>query len=183
VDAAAAAFEDTPIDAVAYASTSAGYAIGFDAEVALIERLRRRWAVPAGSSCLAAVSALRAYGIGRVALVHPPWFDDEANDLGAAYFRSQGFDAVALKADSLVDDPAVLQTKSIVDWVGGHIDDDVEAVFLGGNGFRAAEAVDTLERRIGRLVLEANQVLLWSILAETRTALPISEYGRLLRAS
>jgi hypothetical protein len=39
-----------------------------------------------------------------------------------------------------------------------------EAVFIGGNGFRAARAVHHLECRTGRLVLEANQVLLWSVL-------------------
>jgi len=26
---------------------------------------------------------------GRLALVHPPWFDDEVNELGASYFASQ----------------------------------------------------------------------------------------------
>ena len=33
-------------------------------------------------------------GVGRVQLVHPPWFDDEFDELGDAYFRGQGFDAV-----------------------------------------------------------------------------------------
>lgn len=181
VDEAAAAFQGASIDAVAYASTTSGYAIGFDAEVTLVEGLHQRWALPVGSSCLAAVSALRAYGIGRVALVHPPWFDDEANVLGAAYFRSQGFDAVASRADSLPEDPAHVRPESILDWVSHHIGDEAEAVFLGGNGFRAAGVIERAEQRTGRLVLEANQVLLWSILAGTGTILPINGYGRLLR--
>lgn len=181
VDEAAAAFHGASIDALAYASTSSAYAIGFDAEVALVERLRQRWALPVGSSGLAAVSALQAHGIERVALVHPPWFDDDADVLGVAYFRSQGFDAVASKADSLSRDPAQIQPQSILDWVGDHIGDEAEAVFFGGNGFRAAGAIERAERRTGRLVLEANQVLLWSILAETGTMLPVNGYGRLFR--
>lgn len=181
MDGAAAAFPGGSIDALAFASTSSGYAIGYDAEVALVERLRRRWALPAHSSCVAAVSALRAYGIERIALVHPPWFDDETNDLGAAYFRSQGFAVVASRADTLPEDPAQVRPEPLLDWVSRHLGDDTEAVFFGGNGFRAADAVERVERRTGRLVLEANQVLLWSILAETRTALPVNEYGRLLR--
>ena len=32
---------------------------------------------------------------------------------------------------------------------------------MAGNGFRAARAVPELEQRTGRLVLQANQVLLW----------------------
>jgi hypothetical protein len=63
------------------------------------------------------------------------------------------------------------------------LSDHTEAVFFGGTGFRAAGAVERLERRIDRLVLEANQVLLWSILAATRTTLDITGYGRLLRES
>lgn len=132
MDEAAAAFPDGSIDALAYASTSSGYAIGFDAEVALVQRLRQRWALPVGSTCLAAVSALRAFGIERVALVHPPWFDDETNDLGAAYFRAQGFNAVASRADTLPEDPTQVRPGPIIDWVSRHLSDESEAVFLGG---------------------------------------------------
>jgi maleate isomerase len=181
LDRAAAELLDGSVDALAYASTSSGYSIGFDAEVALVERLAQRWGVPVASSSLATVRALQAFGIERVAVVHPPWFDDETHDSGAAYFRSQGFDAVALRADALPHDPAQVRPGPIVDWVGRHVRDDVESVVFGGNGFRAAGAVERLERRLGCLVLEANQVLLWSILAATRTTLPIQDYGRLLR--
>jgi maleate isomerase len=119
----------------------------------------------------------------RVTLVHPPWFDDETNDLGATYFRAQGFDAVALRANSLPDDPARVRPGPVIDWVSRHLGDQTEAVFLGGNGFHAAEAVEHIERRTGRLVLEANQVLLWSILDASGTTVDITTYGRLLRES
>jgi maleate isomerase len=54
-------------------------------------------------------------------------------------------------------------------------------VFLAGNGFRAVRAIEELERHTGRLVLTANQVLLWSILKATRTSWEVTGYGRLLR--
>ena len=42
---------------------------------------------------------------------------------------------------------------------------------MAGNGFRAARAVPELEQRTGRLVPQANQVLLWSIICHhTRAA-------------
>ena len=116
-----------------------------------------------------------------VPLVHPPWFDDETNDLGAVYFQTQGFDAVATRADTLPDDPAQVRPGPVTDWVSHHLADHIEAVFLGGNGFHAVEAVEQIERRTGRLVLSANQVLLWSILAATRLPIEITAYGRLLR--
>lgn len=135
LDQAAAAFSGGSVDVLAYASTTSGYAIGFDAEVAMVQRLCQRWALPVGSSCVAAVSVLRAFGIERVTLVHPPWFDDETNDLGAAYFQAQGFDANAFRADSLPRRPDVVRPGPITDWVSRHLSDETEAVFLGGNGF------------------------------------------------
>jgi hypothetical protein len=39
--------------------------------------------------------ALCTLGIERVALVGAPWFDPRCNDLGAAYFRTRGFDVVS----------------------------------------------------------------------------------------
>ena len=181
VDRAAAAFPVGSVGALTYASTSSGYVIGFDAESALVERLRERWSLPVVSSSMAAVHALRAYRVERVFLVHPPWFDEQTSDLGAAYFRSQGFDAVAARADTLPQDPSLVRPGAVAEWVSRHAPDETEAVVLGGNGFRAAGALEQLERHTGRLVLQANQVLLWSVLAATRTIVGIPAYGRLLR--
>ena len=44
--------------------------------------------------CPAAVAAFRALGVHRIALIHPPWFADDQQELGIAYFRNQGFDVV-----------------------------------------------------------------------------------------
>ena len=69
----------------------------------------------------------------------------------------------------LPNDPRRIEPGAIVEWISRHVSDDAEAVFIGGTGFRAARAIETLEERLGRPVLESNQVLLWSILAHGRT--------------
>ena len=168
---------------VVHASTTCGYVIGRREEADLVERLAQRFAVPAVASCSAAAAALRRHEVGRVQLVHPPWFDEEFDDLGAAYFRSQEIDAVVTKAVGLPEDPAGVEPQHVVDWVEHHVEDRAEAVFLAGNGFRAAAAVDELESRTGRLVLEVNQVLLWGILAATGRKWEVTGHGRLLRPS
>ena len=179
LDRAVATFSGTKLAAVAHASTTSGYVIGPHEEAALAERLSQRFEVPAVASCAAAVAALRAHAVERVQLVHPPWFDEEYDALGTAYFRSQGLDAGATRATGLPDDPAQVHPHSVVDWVEEHIADRAEAVFLAGNGFRAAEAIEELELRTGRLVLEANQALLWGILGATSTGTTVAGYGRL----
>jgi maleate isomerase len=87
------------------------------------------------------------------------------------------------KAVGLPGDPARVEPQHVIDWVEHHIQARTEAVFLAGTGFRAARAVEELELRTGRLVLEANQALLWGILAATNAGWDITGHGRLLRAN
>jgi len=176
-------FTGTTLNAVAHASTTTGYVIGHAEEAALVERLSLHFDVPAVASCAAVVAALRRYGVEHVQLVHPPWFTADFDDLAAAYFGSQGFDVVVSRAAALPRDPADVDSHSVVDWVEHHVRGPVEAVFLAGNGFRGAGAVEELELRTGRLVLQANQALLWEILAATGNDWEIPGHGRLLRAS
>jgi maleate cis-trans isomerase len=56
---------------------------------------------------------------------------------------------------------------------------EAEAVFIGGNGFPAAGAIQALEEAIGRPVLEANQVLLWTILSRAGATFRVEGYGKL----
>jgi maleate isomerase len=175
----AAAFARGSVDVIGYASTSTGYAIGFDAEATMLRRLSERWSLPVAGTSVSAVTALRSLHVGRVALVHPPWFDDELNDLGAAYFGSQGFAVVSSESADLANDPQRIEPGAIVEWISRHLGDDAEAVFIGGNGFRAARVIQALEERLERPVLESNQVLLWSILAELDADLEVGGYGRL----
>ena len=180
LDAAAGAFAGASVDVIGHASTSTGYAIGLDAEAAMVERLSQRWRLPVVGTSLSAGAALRALQVQRVALVHPPWFDDELNGLGAAYFRGRGFEVVSSESADLVNDPGRIEPGAIVDWISRYLSDDAEAVFVGGSGFRAARAIQALEERLGRPVVESNQALLWAILATVDADFEVGGYGRLL---
>ncbi len=181
LDEAAAAFAPGSVDVIGVASTSTGYAIGFDAETTMVARLSKRWSLPVVGTSLAAVAALEALDTDRVYIVHPPWFDDELNDLGATYFRSQGFAVVASVSAGLPNDPDRIEAGAVVEWISRNVSDEAEAVFIGGNGFRAARAIEQLEAKLGRPVLSANQVLLWSILAKVQADFEVDGFGRLFR--
>jgi maleate isomerase len=167
------------IDVIGYASTSSAYAIGFDAEVALLARLSKRVGIPVVATCASAVLALGVLGVKRIALVDPPWFDAELNELGAAYFRSQGFEVVSSASAGLSQDPRQIDAGSVFEWTSRHVPDDAEAVFIGGNGFRAAGAIAHLEEALGRPVLTSNQALLWNLLASAGATFTIRGYGQL----
>jgi maleate isomerase len=177
INEAASALRPGSVEVLAFASTSSGYAIGYDAESALLEQLRDRWDVPVCATSLSAVSALRSHHIERISLVHPPWFGDSLNRLGVAYFQSQGFEVVDAHLADLPDDPDQIEPAMVVEWVSQHLSHRAEAVIIGGNGFRAARAIHELEARVGRLVLEANQVLLWSVLESAGVSVDIHGFG------
>jgi len=165
------------VDVIGYASTSSAYAIGFDGEVAMASRLAQRTGIPVAVTCASAVTALRALDVDRIALISPPWFDDEITQLGAAYFRSQGVHVVSSVSADLPQDPRQIQTAAVIEWTSRHAPDDAEAVWIGGNGFRTAGAVEALEDALGRPVLTANQVLLWALLAHADATFQVSGYG------
>jgi maleate isomerase len=183
IDEALSAFAPGSVDVLGYASTSSAYALGYDTESRLVERVSERWAVPVCSTSMAAVMALRSFHVDRVALVHPPWFGAALNDLGVTYFRSQGFSVVESSLAGVANDPDAVVPGMVVDWVARHVSDDADAVFIGGNGFRAGAAIGELEDRLGRLVLESNQVLLWSILARAGVSADIRGFGMLFEKS
>ncbi|MFB9239931.1 hypothetical protein ACFFWC_31140 [Plantactinospora siamensis] len=166
-------------DVLALASTSSGYALGRDGEFAVVKRLNDRWGVPVHAACLSAVAALRSRRVERICLVHPPWFGALLNELGAEYFRSQGFEVVDARLADVPDDPRLVEPRMVVEWIAAHLGPGAEAVFIGGNGFRTARAIHLLERRTGRLVLAANQVLLWSILEGADAPVSVRGFGTL----
>lgn len=180
LDEAVAALPLAALDVLVFASTSSGYALGHHEEAALVRRLGERWGLPAYATSGSVVSALRSYDIKRVSLIHPPWFGSALNELGAAYFRSQGFEVVEALLADLPNDPDRIEPAAVVDWISDHLNPRTEAVVIGGNGFRAARAVQPLENRTGRLVLEANQVLLRSALDSAGAAIAVHGFGRLL---
>jgi maleate isomerase len=183
LDQAAAMLARGSVDVIGYASTSSGYAMGFDTEVAVASRLSRRLGIPVVATAVSAVLALRVLDVKRVALIDPPWFDSELNELGAAYFRSQGFDVISSGSAELSSDPRQIESTAVCEWASRRVHDDAEAVFIGGNGFRAAGAIGALEATIARPVLTSNQVLLWNLLAHARTSVEVSGYGRLFAHS
>lgn len=179
LDRAAETLPTDELDVVGYASTTSAYAIGFDAEAEMISHLAQLTGLPVAATCTSAVRALRALNVERVALIGAPWFDPEFNELAAAYFTGQGFHVVSSESAELSQRPSEIEASAVRDWISRHVGDAAQAVFIGGNGFRAAAAIDALETAIGRPVLTSNQVLLWHLLAHTRAAPTVNGYGRL----
>jgi maleate isomerase len=184
VDDAVELLAAAPLQAIAFGFTSSAYVIGHQGEKAMIRRLvERSRGIPVVAPCDGAVDALRELGVERIALISPPWFDAELDELGAAYFADEGFEIVQHGPCGLPSDQNSIDPQELHDWVVGHVPEDAEGVFIGGNGFRAVGVIESLERELGRPVLTANQVLFWSALRAAGADPSVRGYGQLFMRS
>lgn len=180
VDAAAELLAEAPLNVIVYAFTSSSYVLGPDGDSALKTRLEGRTrGIPVLVTGLSAGLALRALGLRRVALIHPPWYTADLHQRGTTYFQAQGFEVVSADAVGLPLAQVDLQPSQVYDWVTAHVPPAAEALFFGGNGFRMVAAIKALEEALGRPVLSANQVLLWHALRLARVPVPVRNYGQL----
>jgi maleate isomerase len=181
VDEAAELVAATPISVIAYAFTSSSYLLGPEGDAALKSRLETRSrGIPSVIPCPAVILALRALRRSRLAIVHPPWFPPQLDQLGADYFRKQGCEVVyAAAAVGLPASQSSIEPVQVYEWVRTHVPDNADAVFLGGGGLRAIAAIQALEDTLARPVLSANQVLFWHALRLARVEEPIARYGQI----
>jgi maleate isomerase len=163
---------------IAFATTS--YVLGVEGSRELCVRLESRsGGVPVVLTGDAATAALQRLGAQRISLVFPPWFS--AWDAGTAYFRARGFDVVQSVRMEPERTFAEVPPEELFAFVGERTPAAAEAVFIAGNGLRAAGAIEELERRLARPVLAANQVLLWDGLRRIGQATRVEGYGRIFR--
>lgn len=165
LDEAAELLGGAPLSVIAYAFTSTSY-LGGDADDGCVRARIEEQAggLPVVTTCAAAVHAMGLLGSQRMALIHPPWISGAVNEMGAGYFRRQGFDVVAALPADLPGGQRNVHPAGVYEWVRATVPAEADVIFFGGNGFRVVGTIDALERDLGRPVLSANQVLLWAAL-------------------
>ena len=180
VDDAAEMLAMAPLHAIVFGFTSSSFVRGAADDAALKSRLETRTrGIPVVITCAAAATALTALSAKRVALISPPWFSGEMAQQGARYFQSRGFEAVYSAPADLQSDQQAIQPDQLYNWVRSHVPKSAEAIFIGGNGFRAISVIKALEETLDRPVLSANQAAFWCALRLSGARAPVSNYGRI----
>lgn len=180
LDDCVALLAQAPLDVIGCAFTSSAYKHGPAGEHALAERLGQHTrGMPVTTTCLAAEGALRVLDVDRLALVNPPWFDEELDAAGAAYFSHLGLEVIHHAPCALPSGQPHITPSALFDWVR-HIAGGASGVFIAGNGLRAVGVISALEDLLDIPVLTANQVLLWQAMELTGTTVPRLGYGMLM---
>jgi maleate isomerase len=180
VDDAAELLAAAPLSGIGFGFTSSAYVIGAEGEAEMVARLQERTGeIPLTATCAAAVRGLRTLSIDKLMLISPPWFDEELDSLGAAYFSSQGFEVVRSGPVDLPSDQRQIEPADLYEWVQARVPETADAVFIGGNGFRSVGTIHALEAELDRPVLSANQALLWDLLRLSGSTTVVDGYGQL----
>jgi maleate isomerase len=175
-----------PLQAIIYAWTVGSYLLGTSGEEELLRRVRQHSnGIPVLMSAPAATAAFRTLGADRIALIHGPFFTDDFDEKGVAYFQERGLEVVHvshLLPPVEVPHPntgSVARPDQIYEWVRGHVPSSAQAVFIGGNAVRAIGVIAALEDDLRRPILTANQVSLWYALRLAGTEGRVDNYGQL----
>jgi maleate isomerase len=177
-----------PLQAIIYAWTVGSYLLGTTGEHELVRRVEEHSnGIPVLMSAPAAAEGFRALEADRIALIHAPFFTDDFDQKGVAYFEERGFEVVHvshLMPPVQVPHPntgSAASPSEIYEWVRRHVPSAARAVFIGGNALRAIGVIAALEDDLRRPVLTANQVSLWYALRVAGSEVSVDDYGRLFK--
>lgn len=178
VDHAVSLLAPLELDAIIYAFTSSSYILGAESELLLKDRLENLSnGAPVIIQCMALVQALNAFDAKRISVIHPPWFTDEMDRLGVEYFENQGFSVVSHGSAKLRKDYGDIVSEQLQTYALDEVPENSDALVIGGGGFRAIGAIQSLEKSLNRPVISANQASMWAALQVARVQATDPRYG------
>ena len=174
-----AELQSRDVDVCMWACTSGSFVYGLAGADRQAQQISRHLAVPASSTSLAFVQALRTLGLKRVAVAatYP-------QDLAAEFvaFLDQGGTQV-VQMESLGIWTAVevgdVGREQVLEFVRANDSDDAEAILIPDTALHTAAFLSELDAAVGKPVLTANQVTMWEALRLTGSLQSQRGFGHL----
>lgn len=146
----------------AYACTSGSFVGGLAGEAALVAAMEGAGAPTAVTTSGALVIALRELGITRVAAV-TPYTEDLTEGLGR-FLAEAGVEVVGTAGLGLSSEIWTVPYETTANLVRDTDSPDAEAIFISCTNLPTYDLIAGLEAELGKPVLTANQVTMWSAL-------------------
>jgi maleate cis-trans isomerase len=149
------------VSAVVWACTSGSFVYGWEGAQRQTAEVEDAIGVPASSTSLAYVNALRALGLRRVAIA-ATYPEDIARRFGA-FLEDAGLEPVAVTSHGIVTAAEVgtLGQREAIALVRATDHSDADAVLLPDTALHTIASLAALEEAAGKPVLTANQVSAW----------------------
>jgi arylmalonate decarboxylase len=168
------------VDVYAFAFTAGSFfkGAGWDGEIA--RQVEEIGQAPCVVTSTAAVDALRTCGVKRVSIVSPYAV---GNGLLKKFFNEKGLEVV--KMEGLEVQSAEEEGRQTLDTFRRLVEradaPEAEAIFVSCTNFAALAGLDALEKRLGKILITANQATFWAALRHLGIPDQVPGYGRLLR--
>ena len=172
---------DEKLDCVVYGCTSGTIASGYDSIKNKINLAKPEAKVVTPSS--AAVNALRKMNVKKVSIFTP--YSEKLNNDVVDYFKKENF---IVTSNSYFDisydnDIAKVDPDHLFEVITKMDLGEAEAVFLSCTNLPALNIVDKLEKKLNKIVLSSNQVLIWDTLQNIKKTEPVNGFGKLFLSS
>ena len=168
---------DEKLDCVVYGCTSGTIASGYDSIKNKINLAKPEAKVVTPSS--AAVNALKKMNVKKVSIFTP--YSERLNNDVVDYFKKENFIVTSNSYfDILYDnDIAKVDPDYLFEVITKMDLGEAEAVFLSCTNLPALNIVDKLEKKLNKIVLSSNQVLIWDTLQNIKKTEPVNGFGKL----
>ncbi len=168
---------DEKLDCVVYGCTSGTIASGYDSIKNKINLAKPEAKVVTPSST--AVNALRKMNVKKVSIFTP--YSEKLNNDVVDYFKKENFTVISNSYfDILYDnDIAKVDPEYLFEVITKMDLGEAEAVFLSCTNLPALNIVDKLEKKLNKIVLSSNQVLIWDTLQNIKKTEPVNGFGKL----
>lgn len=169
------------VDVIVLGATAPSFLKGLGYDRSLINKIEAATGKRATTTSTALIEALRHLGVARVVLGAA--YDDKVNAIARAFLEANGINVLAAQGLGMVDNLAVgrLDSDSAYE-LGRRIDrPDAEAIVLACTNWKTMDAIEKLERELGKPVVSTTQASLWAALRAVGRIEGVAGYGRLLR--
>ncbi|SEH59372.1 Maleate cis-trans isomerase [Mycolicibacterium rutilum] len=170
---------DTRPQAVMWACTSGSFVFGPEGARHQAAKVAAAAGVPASSTSIAFVDALRHLGIGRVAVAAS--YPHDVAEHFVRFLAADGVEVVAMGSHGIITAAEVgtLEPDRVCDMVIAADHPDAQAVLVPDTAMHTLAIIDRLEAAVGKPVLTANQVTVWKGLQLAGGAPALPGLGRL----
>lgn len=173
------------VDVIAYGCTTGSFYKGPGWDQDMLARIEKAAGVPAVAAAPSVAEALRFFGARRISVATP--YPDWNNQRLRAYLEALGFEVLnvdgepgaAASGNQGINDR---DPEEVVRFATKVCRPEAEALLCSCTAWRSLEAVDEIERRVGKPVVTSNQACVWTSFRKLGLRPEIRGFGGLLQS-
>ncbi len=169
------------LDVVAYGCTSGTISAGIDQIINKIQSAKPNCKVI--TPITSAVKALKHLNLRKISVFTP--YSQAINEKVISYFKNEKFDIKSFASFNLESDLDIgkVDQNHLFEVLSNMDLKDSEALFVSCTALPALSIIDKLEKKINKIVLSSNQVLIWDTLEVIGKNNSIKGYGKLFKTN